>query len=89
MCPVKAACETRFAVPGYAGLDAGLSKRWIMTYAESHSLEFRWEVFNVLNLTRFDVQTLVTAIDAGPSFGNFQGLLTNPRVMQFALRYEF
>jgi Carboxypeptidase regulatory-like domain len=75
--------------PGYAGLDAGLSKRWIMPYAESHSLEFRWEVFNVLNLTRFDVQTLVTGIDAGPSFGNFQGLLTNPRVMQFALRYEF
>jgi hypothetical protein len=75
--------------PGYAGLDMGLSKRFVMPYAESHALEFRWEVFNVLNLTRFDVQTLVTGIDAGPSFGNFQGLLTNPRVMQFALRYEF
>jgi hypothetical protein len=75
--------------PGYAGLDMGLSKRFTMPYAESHTLEFRWEVFNVLNLTRFDVQTLVNGIDAGPSFGNFQGLLTNPRVMQFALRYEF
>jgi hypothetical protein len=75
--------------PGYAGLDARLSKRWIMPYAEGHSLEFQWQVFNVLNLTRFDVQTLVTGIDAGPSFGNFQGLLTNPRVMEFGLRYEF
>jgi hypothetical protein len=75
--------------PGYAGLDAGLSKRWVMPYAESHSMEFRWEVFNVLNLTRFDVQTVTTGLDAGPSFGQFSGLLTNPRVMQFALRYEF
>jgi carboxypeptidase family protein len=75
--------------PGYAGLDAGLSKRWKMPYNEAHSLQFRWEVFNVLNLTRFDVQTVSTALDAGPDFGNFSGLLTNPRVMQFALRYEF
>lgn len=75
--------------PGYAGLDAGLSKRWIMPYSESHSMEFRWEVFNVLNLTRFDVQTVTTGLDAGPSFGQFSGLLTQPRVMQFALRYEF
>lgn len=75
--------------PGYAGLDAGLSKRWNMPYAESHSMEFRWEVFNVLNLTRFDVQTLTNGLDAGPAFGQFSGLLTNPRVMQFALRYEF
>ncbi|HLK33277.1 MAG TPA: hypothetical protein VKT29_09320, partial [Terriglobales bacterium] len=75
--------------PGYAGLDAGLSKRWQMPYNESHSVQFRWEVFNVLNLTRFDVQTVTTGIDAGPAFGDFSGLLTNPRVMQFALRYEF
>ncbi len=75
--------------PGYAGLDIGLSKRWQMPYAESHSVQFRWEVFNVLNLTRFDVQSITNNLDAGPAFGNFSGLLTNPRVMQFALRYEF
>jgi hypothetical protein len=74
--------------PGYAGLDMGLSKRWTMPW-ESHSLQFRWEVFNVLNLTRFDVQTITNGLDAGPAFGNFSGLLTSPRVMQFALRYEF
>jgi hypothetical protein len=70
-------------------LDMGLSKRWIMPYAEGHSVQFRWDVFNVPNLHRFDVQTISNGLDAGPSFGQFTGLLTNPRVMQFALRYEF
>lgn len=73
---------------GFAGLDMGLSKRWKMPYAESHNLVLRWEVFNVLNLTRFDVGTINNDISAA-SFGNYSGLLTSPRVMQFALRYEF
>lgn len=74
--------------PGFAGLDLGLSKRWRMPHAESQSLLFRWEVFNVPNLKRFDVQTITTDISSS-SFGIYSGLLTNPRVMQFALRYEF
>ena len=74
--------------PGFAGLDAGLSKRWKMPFAESHSLVLRWEVFNVLNLKRFDVGTINNSISSA-SFGTYSGLLTNPRVMQFALRYEF
>ena len=75
---------------GFAGLDLGLGKRWVMPWKESHALQLRWEVFNVLNLTRFDVQSITKNIDAGgSSFGNYSGLLTNPRVMQFALRYEF
>jgi hypothetical protein len=73
---------------GFAGLDLGLSKRWKMPYSESHSLQFRWEVFNVPNLKRFDVQTATLGIDSG-SFGNITGLLTNPRVMQFTMRYDF
>ena len=73
---------------GFAGLDASLSKRWIMPWKESQSLQFRWEVFNVLNLTRFDVQSITANIDVG-GFGNYSGLSTQPRVMQFALRFEF
>jgi hypothetical protein len=72
---------------GFAGLDAGLSKRWKIT--EGKSLQFRWEVFNVLNLTRFDVQSLSLALTNNNSFGNYTGLLTNPRSMQFMLRFEF
>lgn len=74
---------------GFAGLDLGLSKRWKMPYRESHSLRLGWEVFNALNLTRFDVQSLSLSITNSSNFGNYTGLLTNPRVMQFALRYEF
>jgi hypothetical protein len=78
-----------FRGDGFAGLDLGLSKRWKMPYAEGHSLQFRWEVFNALNLTRFDVQSMSLSLTNSSSFGNYTGLLTNPRVMQFALRYEF
>lgn len=74
---------------GFASMDAGLSKRWKMPWKESHSLQLRWEVFNVLNLTRFDVQSLSLSITNASTFGNYSGLLTNPRTMQFALRYEF
>ena len=61
-----------------------------MPYADSHLVRLRWEVFNVPNLTRFDVASITNSLDAGSStFGKYSGLLTNPRVMQFALRYEF
>jgi hypothetical protein len=59
-----------------------------MPFNESHSLLFRWEVYNVPNLKRFDVATITTDISSS-SFGVYSGMLTNPRVMQFALRYEF
>jgi hypothetical protein len=73
--------------PGFAGLDMGLAKRWKLPI-ESHSLQFQWHVFNVPNLKRFDVQSVTTDISSS-SFGTYSGLLTNPRVMEFALRYEF
>jgi hypothetical protein len=79
---------------GFAGLDMSLAKRWKMPYRETHSLQFRWEVFNVPNLTRFNAQgvgsSLLTSLTQSPvSFGAYTSLLTQPRVMQFALRYEF
>jgi hypothetical protein len=75
---------------GYFGVDLGLAKRWKMPWSEKESLQLRWEVFNVSNSSRFDVQSTNNAIDSfGSSFGNYTRLLTNPRVMQFALRYEF
>jgi hypothetical protein len=39
--------------------------------------------------TNSTVNTVTNEIDQQGSFGAFSGLLTNPRVMQFALRYEF
>jgi hypothetical protein len=75
---------------GFFGVDLGLAKRWTMPWTEKQSLQLRWEVFNVTNSTRFDAQSSLNAIDSyGSQFGNYTRLLTNPRVMQFALRYEF
>jgi Carboxypeptidase regulatory-like domain len=86
---------------GYAGLDMALNKRWRMPI-EGHSLQFRWEVFNVFNQHRFNALSGLgtqacgciaslqqVALSSGNTFGNYTGLLTQPRVMQFALRYEF
>jgi Carboxypeptidase regulatory-like domain len=82
---------------GYADLDMALSKRWKMPF-EGQSLQFRWEVFNVPNLHRFNVLSglgtspcnCIASLQQVPQFfGAYTGLLTQPRVMQFALRYEF
>lgn len=86
--PGEAGTRNPIRGPGFAGLDAALSKSWHMPYADSNVIKFRWEVFNVLNHTEFDVGSITNGIDQG-SFGGFSGVLTNPRVMQFALRYEF
>jgi hypothetical protein len=88
-CPGGSGTRNPFRGDGYAGWDMSLSKRWKMPWKESHSLQFRWEIFNVPNLTRFNVRSNFQAIDYASSFGNYTGLLTQPRVMQFALRFEF
>jgi hypothetical protein len=81
--------------PGFFGIDLGLAKRWKMPWSDAQSLQFRWEVFNVTNSVRFDVQSANGYIGGSlangnsANFGNFSGTLTNPRIMQFALRYEF
>jgi len=88
--PGEAGQRNNFRGDGFFGLDMGLAKRWHMPWIESQSLQLRWEVFNVFNATRFDPLSVDGAIDTfGSSFGNYTRLLTNPRVMQFALRFEF
>ncbi len=81
---------------GFAGLDMALNKRW--TIIEGQSLQFRWEVFNVPNLNRFNVDSglqsgaacgCIASMQDPFTFGDYTGLSTANRVMQFALRYEF
>jgi len=80
---------------GYADWDMSLYKSWKMPYRETHSVQFRWDVFNVPNLTRFNAQSvgssalLTSLAQQSTNFGAYTSLLTQPRVMQFALRYEF
>ena len=73
---------------GYFTLDLGLAKRFLLPI-EGHSLQLRWETFNVANTVKFDPWTASLSLGSRGSFGKYQDLLTNPRVMQFALRYEF
>jgi hypothetical protein len=90
--------------PGYFSLDAGLYKTFNLPW-EGHTLQFRWEVFNVTNTQFFDGNTIADLalprdpylrnLDPGPDFGRFtstQSPLNETkagRVMQFALRYQF
>jgi hypothetical protein len=100
-----AAAQSQFVIPfpgsgasrnvlrgqGYAELDLSLIKNW--RFGERQNMQFTWGVFNVLNQVRFNAQgvgSAVTSIEqAPPQFGTYSSLLTQPRVMQFALRYEF
>ncbi|HKE56078.1 MAG TPA: carboxypeptidase-like regulatory domain-containing protein [Pyrinomonadaceae bacterium] len=89
--------------PGYISLDGGLYKTFKLPW-EGHSLQFRWEVFNVTNTQRFDGLTISDlSLGSDPflggnpnsDFGRFTSTQTPlnetkaGRVMQFALRYQF
>ncbi len=76
--------------PGIFSLDMGIAKNWNIT--ERQKLQFRWEVFNVTNSVRFDALTmeLYNGDITGSSLGKYLAPTNStPRVMQFALRYEF
>ncbi len=74
---------------GLFNIDLNLAKTWRMPYAEGHRLQFRWDVFNVTNSVRFDVDSLSLNLGNVGTFGKYSQTLTQPRVMQFGLRYEF
>jgi len=89
--------------PSYISLDSGLYKTFKLPW-EGHSLQFRWEVFNVTNTQRFDPLTISDLslgtdpfLGGNPNsdFGRYtstQAPLNETkagRVMQFALRYSF
>ena len=68
-------------------LDLALGKRFRMP-AEGHSLQFRWEVFNALNSVNFTQRNLQRRYDRPAVLGQYR-FTESPRIMQFALRYEF
>jgi len=80
---------------GLFSLDAGLSKSFQMPWNENHKLTIRWETFNVTNTQYLTGNADVTnGLDPqfnspSPTFYNFTSIQGTPRVMQFALRYDF
>jgi len=74
--------------PGFFNTDMALSKMFRL-FGENHRLQVRAEAFNVLNNVNFGNPNLSTA--SPTTFGEITGYATGaaPRVMQFAMRYEF
>jgi hypothetical protein len=84
--PGEAGERNNFRGDGYFDLDSGLSKTWKL--ADYGALKFAWEVYNVTNTVRFDPASINSGLSGG-SLGVASALLTTPRRMQFALRYDF
>jgi hypothetical protein len=90
-----------YRLPGYVGIDFGLSKSWTMPWREDQKLTFRWEVFNATNTQHFgaiDVSRTGFGVgrdparrglDAPDNWSNFTQIQGNPRSMQVGLRYAF
>jgi hypothetical protein len=84
--PGEAGMRNHFRGDGYFDLDSGLSKAW--KTGDFGAVKFSWEVYNVTNTVRFDPQQLYAQLTSA-GIGEAYGTLSKPRVMQFALRYDF
>jgi hypothetical protein len=69
--------------PGFANLDVGVAKTW--GFSGSGTLEFRWEIFNLLNRANFD---LPNRVFGNANFGRIFSA-KSPREMQLGLRVAF
>jgi len=99
--PVAAYNAFTFSLPGLVGprngirgdgnfnADLNLAKSFAVPRREGHTIQLRWEVFNVTNTARFDPKSLFLSIGAASTFGKYADTYTPPRVMQFTLRYAF
>ena len=77
--------------PGTFDIDTTVTKSWPIK--ESQLVKLSWSMYNMTNSVRFDVGTMQLngndQLSASSSFGNFSSTLSNPRVMEFMLRYVF
>jgi len=74
--------------PGLFNIDMGLSKAFKMPWSEKQQLKLRCDAFNVLNHPSFNAPASQTLNGTG-NFGIITSTSSTPRVLQFALRYEF
>lgn len=87
--PGEAGQRNNFRGPGFFGIDPGLSKTWNLS--ENRSVRFAWEVFNATNSVRFDAagSLIGETLFSITGFGLYNTELTQPRVMQYSLRFAF
>lgn len=75
-----------FRTQGFFDIDAVLSKKFKAPWAENHFITFRAEAYNLTNSNFFGAPDLTLN---STTFGRITGSQSSPRVMQFALRYDF
>jgi Carboxypeptidase regulatory-like domain len=97
--PLAAFAAFQYTMPGGVGnrnvirgdglfnIDASLAKSWRIL--ERHTLQLRWEVFNVTNSVSFDTSLIGSDLDSRNTFGKYSSTLNSARVMQFGLKYTF
>jgi hypothetical protein len=87
--PGESGQRNNFRGQGFFGIDAGVNKNFHIT--ERQILRFSAYAYNVTNSVRFDAATLTnnSAFSNPSTIGLYSGTLTKPRVMEFALRYQF
>jgi hypothetical protein len=85
--PGEAGERNKFTGDGFIGLDSGLAKGWAL--GDYGKLKFAWEVYNVTNTVRFDPFQIGGQLTAGNLGIASSPTLTQPRRMQFSLRYDF
>ena len=71
--------------PNLTNFDASLA-RTFNYFGEDRALEFRWEVFNVFNTPQFGLPDRNLS---GTAAGRISSLAGDPRVMQFALKFNY
>ena len=77
--------RNEFRGPFQQNWDMSIAKTWTVT--ESQTLKFSADLFNTFNHPVFDKPS-ITDIQS-PSFGRITNTVGTPRLVQFALRYEF
>lgn len=87
--PGEAGTRNAFRGDGFFGIDSGLNKTWNMW--EHTSLKFAWEVFNVTNSSRFDVNPnySLNSLYGNGNLGIYTQTLSQARIQQFSLRASF
>jgi hypothetical protein len=71
--------------PDQRNLDFGIQRNFPL--AEVGTFQFRAEFFNLTNTPQFGQP--VNDLAAGPAFGVISSTVSNPRIIQFALKYIF
>ena len=76
--------------PGLQNINLSMMKNWALNESSRKRVQFRWEVFNIFNHPNFQLpdrnfnETAAGYISDVQPKGN-----GGPRIMQFALRYEY